>query len=131
MDPKANIDEQVKLASLIIDSSNEQDAIDLAELVTALHNWRANGGFDPYAERWIETEVTDDGWLRAVQPVRAERSATHQENAALALLRTVQAELVTLVARLDQPAQRNVRALLDQIKATLSNPYPRSGNDAD
>lgn len=62
MDPNANIEEQRKIAARIreIDSAGdygydanpeiEQAAVDLAELVLALDEWRRKGGFDPYLE---------------------------------------------------------------------------------
>lgn len=64
MDPVANIGEQISLALEIQlvwdrvgeDGLSQEDAAQvaesanrLAELVTALHEWRTNGGFDPYA----------------------------------------------------------------------------------
>jgi hypothetical protein len=58
MDPKANLTEQLRLASLLLrheDDGYSDDcpdymsaALRLAELVEALHNWRVAGGFDPY-----------------------------------------------------------------------------------
>lgn len=58
MDPKANLAEQVQIASLIIravDGDIDMDGDTLAdnaqrlsELVLALHEHRHKGGFDPY-----------------------------------------------------------------------------------
>lgn len=59
MDPKANLEEQLRLAAQIIaqldDSPDdsvstfvEDKALRLAELVQALDGWRRKGGFDPY-----------------------------------------------------------------------------------
>jgi len=49
MDPKACIEEQVKIAAAIVDGkADEQDVDRLAELVLALDEWRRRGGFDPY-----------------------------------------------------------------------------------
>lgn len=54
MDPKANLEEQIKLASAMLTAGDngqrisETDAYRLAELVIALDEWRMDGGFDPY-----------------------------------------------------------------------------------
>jgi hypothetical protein len=60
MDPKANLERQRQIAAGIIALSEHGDdptevhddirplAIELAELVQALDQWRRNGGFDPY-----------------------------------------------------------------------------------
>jgi hypothetical protein len=54
MDPTANLSEQVGLASVMLDKDNEHvdtgDALRLAELVIALHEWLLAGGFLP--EQW-------------------------------------------------------------------------------
>lgn len=54
MDPTANLREQIALADQIIksESGNPQwsPAIELAELVLALNDWIAGGGFLP--EQW-------------------------------------------------------------------------------
>jgi hypothetical protein len=52
LDPKANIAEQLQMAREILDPEHGDlpgSAERLAELVIALHEWRSNGGFDPYA----------------------------------------------------------------------------------
>ena len=58
MDPKANLKEQLECAARMLDDTlytggpddNDwaSDALRLAELVTAMHEWRSKGGFDPY-----------------------------------------------------------------------------------
>jgi hypothetical protein len=60
MDPKANLERQRQIAAEIIALSEHRDdptevhddirplAIELAELVQPLDQWRRNGGFDPY-----------------------------------------------------------------------------------
>lgn len=61
MDPKANLEEQRKLAAEILATVDNEAPIDhlgtialaekgerLAELVQALDDWRKRGGFDPY-----------------------------------------------------------------------------------
>jgi len=62
MDPKANLDEQIELANRILTGEVDdcdasyggvyeiEDVYCLAELVLALHEWRSNGGFDPYVK---------------------------------------------------------------------------------
>lgn len=55
MDPKANVAEQQKIARRLVSEDMAQAevadlAIELAELVIALDEWRRNGGFDPYIE---------------------------------------------------------------------------------
>lgn len=52
MDPNANLREQITLASRIIydEGANPDDAVRLAELVEALHEWIDRGGFLP--DRW-------------------------------------------------------------------------------
>jgi hypothetical protein len=54
MDPHANVVEATSLARGILERGGDHiDVIEaatrLAELVIALHEWRTNGGFDPYA----------------------------------------------------------------------------------
>ena len=55
MDPNANLDEQLKLASRIVylhdheKVMSDADAARLAELVIALHGWIHTGGFLPAA----------------------------------------------------------------------------------
>lgn len=52
MDPLANITEQRQLAAQIVNGEHDSDhgaAERLAELVLALEEWRAKGGFDPSA----------------------------------------------------------------------------------
>jgi hypothetical protein len=57
MDPHANVVEATSIAHALLarlDSHDnlgdtENDAVRLAELVIALHEWRTAGGFDPYA----------------------------------------------------------------------------------
>ena len=55
MDPKANLEEQKRLAATIIQNLNdgcdvsEYDAARLAELVIALDEWISNGGCSPWA----------------------------------------------------------------------------------
>lgn len=56
MDPHANVVEAASLARVMLaridaDESVGRDQVGLlAELVIALHEWRTNGGFDPYAD---------------------------------------------------------------------------------
>ncbi len=54
MDPIANIFEATELARAILANPNHGakllDGARLAELVIAMHDWRSNGGFDPYAD---------------------------------------------------------------------------------
>jgi hypothetical protein len=58
MDPHANVVEATSIAHALLarlDSHDnlgdtENDAVRLAELVIALHEWRTAGGFDPYAD---------------------------------------------------------------------------------
>lgn len=64
MDPNTNIKRQRELANVIIDGHasgepaySEDDVIDLAELVIALDQWLAAGGFRP--ARWTH-ELDDD-----------------------------------------------------------------------
>jgi hypothetical protein len=51
MDPTANLSEQVGLAATMLDKDSEHidtgDALRLAELVIALHEWMLAGGFLP------------------------------------------------------------------------------------
>jgi hypothetical protein len=58
MDPQANLDEQIALAQSLTDSEqtcgcgagahiDTGDAVRLAELVLALNDWLASGGFAP------------------------------------------------------------------------------------
>lgn len=50
MDPNANLKEQVKLATLLVDDENaSDDATRLAELVLSLDEWIRKGGFLPQA----------------------------------------------------------------------------------
>jgi hypothetical protein len=57
MDPKSNLQEQLRIAAHIVwavDNDrwiepDQTDAARLAELVIALDEWRRKGGFDPYA----------------------------------------------------------------------------------
>lgn len=55
MDPNANLNEQLELAKTINETLdgekelNSDDAVRLAELVIALHEWITNGGFKPAA----------------------------------------------------------------------------------
>lgn len=57
MDPIANITEQRKLASKILalydadEPIDEDDTARLAELVIALDEWQAGGGFSPYDKK--------------------------------------------------------------------------------
>lgn len=58
MDPNANLEEQLKLAKRIAESDDGhslEDGVRLAELVIALDEWLAKGGFKP--ARW-----TTEGW---------------------------------------------------------------------
>lgn len=49
MDPNANIAEQQQIAQAILaGTATKKDVDRLAELVVAVHEWRLNGGFDPY-----------------------------------------------------------------------------------
>lgn len=48
MDPNENLRLQLKIAQAIVDG-DDGDAANLAELVLALHQWMANGGFPPDA----------------------------------------------------------------------------------
>lgn len=49
MDPIANIEEQVRIATRMVNGRvRGAEAERLAELVLALHEWRKAGGFDPY-----------------------------------------------------------------------------------
>ena len=56
MDPYANREETVALAELILSgqwpsgNGDINDAYRLAELVEAAHEWRQNGGSDPYSD---------------------------------------------------------------------------------
>lgn len=51
MDPYANIQEQEALARVLVENPDDADAAArLAELVLALVEWRAKGGFDPFAK---------------------------------------------------------------------------------
>ncbi len=54
MDPNANLKEQLELAKAIIENEDEYDAdridaVRLAELVIAMHEWLGHGGFKPQA----------------------------------------------------------------------------------
>ena len=63
MDPLKNIERQCKLATRIQEIADNEDrdtddllkleklAVELAELVVALDEWRKKGGFDPYLGR--------------------------------------------------------------------------------
>ena len=57
MDPNANLQEQITLANVIIESAENEtgeiilQAIRLAELVLALDEWLTRKGFPP--ERWM------------------------------------------------------------------------------
>jgi len=54
MDPNANLEEQIQIASDILSGNeDEQDAERLAELVIALDEWISMGGFLPNI--WKET----------------------------------------------------------------------------
>ena len=56
MDPDANLARQRELAARLLSPSTDaestnramRDAVELAELVIALDEWRKSGGFDPY-----------------------------------------------------------------------------------
>lgn len=52
MDPTANLRKQLAVARRIIagEGSVEENAVELAELVLALHEWMNKGGFPP--EQW-------------------------------------------------------------------------------
>jgi hypothetical protein len=57
MDPQANIVEQLAIANALMAGAEPLDLIEyqhraerLAELIIALHEWRAAGGFDPYSD---------------------------------------------------------------------------------
>jgi hypothetical protein len=58
MDPSANIEEQLRIASRLVRQSDEDkpfrqvDVARLAELVIALDEWIVNGGFVP--RRWTK-----------------------------------------------------------------------------
>jgi hypothetical protein len=47
MDPDANLKEQLYLCKVVYGSADDPDAVRLAELVEALHEWIASGGFLP------------------------------------------------------------------------------------
>lgn len=53
MDPDANLKEQLALAKRITEyagsDDSDPDAVELAELVIALHEWIGKGGFPPKA----------------------------------------------------------------------------------
>lgn len=60
MDPYANIERQVELATQIMaDERDNSDATELAELVLALVQWRLNGGFDPHESYAIDNANLD------------------------------------------------------------------------
>lgn len=50
MDPHANLEEQLAISGSVLATEDEwpDEAVRLAELVVALHEWRRGGGFDPY-----------------------------------------------------------------------------------
>jgi hypothetical protein len=49
MDPVENLKRQRELARLLLnDNGTLADAVELADLVIALDDWRLRGGFDPY-----------------------------------------------------------------------------------
>lgn len=64
MDPNANLEEQLEIAARILDYSDDpdvpeenidpDDALRLAELVQALHDWISGGGFLP--AKWQNPE---------------------------------------------------------------------------
>jgi len=54
MDPNANLKEMLELAQAIVEHDQEYDAdhidaVRLAELVLAMHEWLGHGGFRPNA----------------------------------------------------------------------------------
>lgn len=52
MDPDANLKDQLTIAAMIADGTAKPHHVDrLAELVIALHEWIAGGGFLPSAWR--------------------------------------------------------------------------------
>ena len=62
MDPMENLHQQLTLAHAMIDAAEQiadgaeveltvsDESLELAELVIAMHQWRASGGFDPYIQ---------------------------------------------------------------------------------
>lgn len=68
MDPRENIKRQRELAAKITmlrDRGQDGDsvvnvlAVQLAELVIALDEWRATGGFDPYGQTWTNAALLE------------------------------------------------------------------------
>lgn len=81
MDPNANLDEQLGLARQLIEDSNDfggemtkEDGMRLAELVLALDEWIANGGFLP--GRWSKTGRARGFFMRPPdQPLHVPRQS--------------------------------------------------------